>query len=226
MKIGFVVDGEAEFRSFAKLYSRLSTKHTLLNPLRTDIQPLSSAKQIAAVVDSPINILRGKQASLIVILIDREDRSECPGQWATKIEAEVKTRYSFMQNCRFAVVVKNTCYENWLISDTNVFINMPKRFNLSQKRISQVVPGKADKVDAQSVLKEAAIQKSYDKIADAVHIMTHANPLIMAANSRSFRRLLRIIESPPYLQQSRHPAPPTDQLKQPSNPTNKKRSLY
>ncbi len=201
MKIGLIVDGQAEFRSLPQLYKRLNTPHQLLTPLYADIQPFAPLLQIARTVQAKAPIFAGKGAELIIILVDRETRRICPGQWARDLAVALNNSRGNGIGYRFAVVVKNSCYENWLISDPAAFKQLPRRF-----KTPTLAANNADQVDAQAILKAAAQGSSYSKINDAVAIMGHADPLAMAANSRSFRRLLREIENPKYLDQSRQPA--------------------
>jgi hypothetical protein len=105
----------------------------------------------------------------------------------------------------FYVVVKETKYENWLISDIAAIRRMPRRFQLSAQQIRSIQPNKADNVDAVRILKRAAIGSAYDKVRDAMRIMSYANPMNVAKNSRSFRRLLRLIDCPSYVSQSKIP---------------------
>lgn len=207
MKIGIIVDGEAEFRSLPKLCSRLSNTHQILSPLRADIQPLAPIPIIINAVKPRLLMFHQSGADLVIVLIDREDRDVCPGQWAIQLTRALNTAYAATVSCRLAVVIKNSCYENWLISDPEIFTKMPKRFKLSVGATNRIAPNKADHVDAQNILEAAVQVGAYSKVSDATKIMTHADPLIMAANSRSFRKFLREIEHPAYRQQSRNPVP-------------------
>lgn len=206
MKIGFVVDGEAEYRALPHLLQRIETKHILLQqPLYADIQPKSPVPKIVSAVRTRLDILRGRDAHKVIVLLDREDQSVCPGVWAQEITATLRQRCPEWPIDSLQVIVKDSCFENWLLADPSVFSNMPHRFALSPKNIASVVPNKADRANAQRILKEAVQGTDYDKKHDAVRILKQANISIMAQNSRSFRRLLRQVGHPPYSQQSLHP---------------------
>jgi hypothetical protein len=56
------------------------------------------------------------------------------------------------------------------------------------------------------MLKRAAVRRDYDKAEDALRILTDAQPLRMAANSRSFRKFLRSVGHASYRTQSKRPA--------------------
>jgi hypothetical protein len=208
MKIGFIVDGEAEYRSLPSLLRQIEreSQHVLLNPLLAKIQPLAHVPRIVAAAAPAIKILRGKHAQKIIILLDRENREVCPGAWAVEITRALAEKYGDYGGVAFGVVVKDSCYENWLVADTSVFTKLPKRFALSDAAVRKIQPNKADRIDAQKLIKDAARGDAYHKIADARQIMALAHILGIAANSRSFRRFLRMLDHPRYRDQSRNPS--------------------
>src|SRR4051794_40674566 len=117
MKIGFIVDGEAEFRSLPLLYPKVDTPHQLMNPLRADIQPYASVEQIASAVKKRLPILINRGAEIVIVLIDREHREVCSGQWAQEIAAIINAKFTTVKVGICSTVVKNCCFENWLVSD-------------------------------------------------------------------------------------------------------------
>jgi hypothetical protein len=205
MRIGLIVDGQSEFRSLDFVLRRIEIPNVLVGLLYSNIHPHAPTPQIVRAMAGNVRIFAHRQADMVITLIDREDRPTCPGQWASEIAQTLNRSYA-SHGMRFGVVVKDTCYENWLISDTAVFRAMPKRFNMSGADIRKIAPNKADSVDAQAILKGAAINDAYSKVEDAVRIMALADPLRMAANSRSFRKLLRELQHPKYKDQSLLPA--------------------
>lgn len=206
MRIGLIVDGQSEFWSLRDLLGRLETPHTFIGTLHSNMQPHAPIAQIVKAMNTNVRIFANRHADLIIVLLDREDRDVCPGQWALEIVQMANRTYEDYGVGDFRVVVKNSCYENWLIADTTAFIKMPQRFRLTTGDINRIVPNKADNVDAQSILKNAAQRNSYNKVEDAKRIMAVADPLEIGANSRSFRKFLREIEHPNYRHQSRLPA--------------------
>lgn len=205
MRIGLIVDGEAEFRSLQGFDQRIETPHTLVGVLRADIQPYAPTPQIVRAVKGRVPTLANRRAELIFVLIDRENRDVCPGQWASELAQALETSYADYGVRAFKVVIKNSCYENWLVSDTTAFAQMPQRFQLSTADVNRIRPNKADSVDAQAIIKRSTQGRAYDKVTDARRIVALANPLEMAANSRSFRKFLREIGHPRYRNQSRLP---------------------
>jgi hypothetical protein len=202
MRVGFIVDGEAEFRSLSGIYPRLGVSATLLAPLKSDIQPLAPLPQIAASIKIPLRIMHGRGADLVVVLLDREMRTECPGDLARSLSLLLSLSYPVP---RIAVVMKDRRFENWLVSDPEVFRHFKARFRFESGHRSQVAPDKADHIDALAMLKRLVIQQDYSKVKDAVQILRHAEPSRMARNSRSFRRFLRLLGHPAYSLQSRRP---------------------
>jgi hypothetical protein len=206
LKIGLIVDGEAEFRSLPRILSRISTTNTLINPLYADIQPYASVPQIVGVIKKKLNILSAKRVELALILVDLENKPDCPGDWAGQIEQACIKDCAHSGISRFAVVIKKTCYENWLIADTTAFDKSPKRFKFTDALRRSIEPDRADNVDAQKVMQSIVQGRAYDKVADAMRIMEKAEPLRIGENSRSFRRFLRVLETSEYKTQSKKPA--------------------
>ncbi len=206
MRIGLIVDGQSEYRSLELVLKHVETPNALLGVLYSNMQPHAPTPQIVRAMVGQVHIFAQRQANMVIALIDREDKPICPGQWASEIAQALSRSYASYGIERFGVVVKDSCYENWLISDTSVFHAIPRRFNMSRADIRKIAPNKADRVDAQAILKAAAINDAYSKVEDAVRIMALADPLRMAANSRSFRKLLRELGHPKYKDQSLLPA--------------------
>lgn len=205
MRVGPIVDGDAEFRSLPELIPRVVTPYTVLKPLYADMQPTAPIPQIVRAVKSRLHIHAVRGADIALILIDLESKKMCPGAWAQQLEQGLAHGCAGCGINTFKVVVKNRTYENWLVSDMEAIIRMPERFKLSAKQLAQIQPNKADSTNAIEILKTAAIKKSYDKVPDAIRIMRFADPLRIAANSRSFRRFLRAVKNPVYAAQSLDP---------------------
>lgn len=206
MRIGLIVDGQAEYRSLPFLLERLETPHTFVGTLFSNMHPHAPIPQIVRAMNGSVRVLAGRNADVIIVLLDREDRDDCPGQWASQVAQALNAGYGIHELLIFKVIIKNSCYENWLIADPTALEAMPRRFRISRADISKIVPNRADVVDAQAILKAAAQGNAYSKVEDARRIMALADPLRMAANSRSFRKLMREVEHPSYQRQSLLPA--------------------
>ena len=188
MRIGMIVDGQAEFRSLPKMFSRINTRSTLIRPLYADIQPKARPEKIVRAIWPSVHVLARKQVRHILVLLDHERRSECVPNWRDTLESALSDKCGGMGIENIKVVMKVQMYENWLVSDPTAVRKKMARFSLSEAHVKKVSPNKADHADAIKILKEAAQGSSYAKIKDAVGIMEKFDPYVGAANSRSFRR--------------------------------------
>ncbi len=185
MRIGVIVEGLGEFNSLPLLFNKLrDVPLTILGPVKADMQPWATPEQIARAVAEKAPALLGRRVDLIVVLIDHEQRTHCSGQWAGTLVTAIRRACGSPETCRYEVVVKDWCYENWLISDPNAFTNIKERFDPAHIR-PESVNNKADRLQAQTILKAAAKAKhhDYNKSTDPARILAHADPLRMAANS-------------------------------------------
>jgi hypothetical protein len=206
MKIGVLVDGQAEYYSLPLMLERVSTRATVLKPLYCDMQPFASPAQIAhrAMKTIPIFLRRG--VSRVVVLIDKETRQDCTPCIAREIEQELAKRLSQLApDVHVCVVLKVSSFENWLVADPFAFLNLRGAFRYRNRIQKAVEPNKADSVDALTLLRRCARKGSFDKIKDAKAICSNLDPLRAAKNSRSFRRFLRALEHPVYSDQSKRP---------------------
>jgi hypothetical protein len=205
VRVGVLVDGQAEFYSFPRIIPRLPTQAIILSPLYLDLQPWAPPAQVMRVVSTRLAQLRRRNVDRVVVLLDHEQRTDCPGQRANAIKISLDQHLLGSPQLEFAVVVKNRMFENWLIADPDAFLQIPARFQLSANDIALVRPDRADRADAARILGRAALGKSYSKVQDAGRILEHADPRRMGTNSRSFRRFLRLVGDARYANQSARP---------------------
>jgi len=108
------------------------------------------------------------------------------------------------------VVIKDPFFESWLIADISMLESHPKMFKPTKGDINKIAPNKADKCGAMSIInklvKQSGSKRLYDKRWHAVRAFENADPKVIAANSRSFRRFLRLLDCPLYSSQSKQPA--------------------
>lgn len=196
MKIGLLVDGRSEYEALPHLMGRLRTEHTILqHPLKCDIQPHASPAQMALAASKKFPILLHQGADAIVILIDKETRQDCTGELVRAVEREASERLSRLDpEARVQVVFKVSCFENWLVADPQALRELTGLFERIE-RIERQVANRADVVNALELLKSCSRQKSYDKPRGAVAICKKLDPQRAAANSRSFRKLLKTLGS-------------------------------
>ena len=201
-----MVDGLGERSALPVLYQRIRTPHTLVTPIKQDIQPMAPVSQIARAAAAGCRILAIKQVDLVVVLVDLEHRDACAGQFAQELREQVVARVSDL-GIEVAVVIKVRAFENWLVSDLECLAGSPGLFP-DARRVRQSVPaGTADQVDALAILQQASGRhRSYHKVRGAVGVCAHLDPARAAINSRSFRRFLRVVGDSRYAHQSRRPA--------------------
>lgn len=203
MRIGIVVDGDAESQALKLLTQRISIPGTqLLDPIYANMQPRSTPGQIARSAKPKIDVLTARGVDKIVVLIDKEDRQECPSQFANDIEAAFGAIGCF----NIQVAVKNRKFENWLVADVDVFDQLRSRYRVTKTFRKAISPNKADSVpDAESLLNKIVLSGEYHKRRDAAQITGLQEADKMAQNSRSFRRFLRLVGHSNYLLQSKKP---------------------
>lgn len=208
MKIGFIVDGDAEFAALPRLLPKIETMDELLGRVvKASVHPLGGmGKLVRGLMHSVRILVLQRGVGLVVVLLDREQRERCCGELAEELRSALKAECaSEGLKVRIEVVLKDRMFENWLVADLEALRSSPKRFRLSSAMVKQVEPDRADAADGLKLLKGATQKVGYDKVDDAKLILAAADPLRMGANSRSFRRLLRVVGSPKYFQQSRRP---------------------
>jgi hypothetical protein len=202
VKIGVVVDGVSEYASLPSLYAELrkTTGNQILRPVKADIHPTATVGVIVRQCSKRIQECYERGADRVVVLIDREDQTECPGEIASAIETQLA-----QGNLDAHVVIKDRTYENWLLGDIDALKALPGRFSLSKATVKAVQPNKADNVDALSLLKRSVRSGSYHKVDDSKRICEKMEAGRLAQHSRSFRRFLRILGDSAYGTQSAIP---------------------
>lgn len=195
------MDGQSEYQSLPLITAKIGAADVrFLRTLCAPIQPYASAGVIARACRSPIEQLAQRGATDVVVVLDRETRSDCPGNWATEILGKLE----IPADCQGWVVIKDKTFENWLIADIDALKASPRRFDVSDSVERKIKPDKADSCNALRLLKNIT-RPSYSKVSDSKIILAAADPLKVAENSRSFRRFLRISGHPSYTLASRRP---------------------
>lgn len=204
MRIGLIVDGQGELDYLSNLTPRISTSHAILErAYYADMQPRATPQQIARAASNAVKVLSSR-CDLIVVLIDSEG-ADCPGLFSTAIHNAFNEVYS-ASNIRFKVVAKHWSLENWLIADTDAIKCLKGRFKISDSLVNKVTGDRADhESNPVRELNKIALKQPYHKRHDPKKIAEHQTPEKMAKNSRSFRRLLRVLEHPQYVSQSKKP---------------------
>jgi Domain of unknown function (DUF4276) len=201
-RVGIIVDGDSEYAALPLLIRKIpDSPQRVVATLLAPIPPKAGAAVIARACKSRIDILLAKRVAEVIVVLDREDREECSGQWALTI----RDALDLPESCRGSVVLKDRMFENWLLADVAALRTFPVRYSVSDAVERRIVPNKADRCDALRLIKDIT-NPSYSKTSDSKKILSVADPLNVAANSRSFRRLMRVLRSESYRGQSKLPA--------------------
>lgn len=205
MRISILTEGVSEFKSLPLLYPQLVQKmpkrSIILQPLKINVQPDAPYAQIVAACRPNLAIAK-RRSDMIIVLLDREQQQDCPGEIAERLEAEFKR----FLDTPVRVALKDRMYENWLVSDLEAIKSQPKRFvveNAVEKRVS---PNKADSIDGLAELKRMVRNGQYSKTTDSERILKAASVDRIAQNSRSFRHFLHVLNYGTYQSGCRLPA--------------------
>ena len=82
------------------------------------------------------------------------------------------------------VVLKVTKLENWLVADPQALRDLPGLFDTVERIEKQVMPDRADTVDAYALLKTCSPSAAYDKKKGAIEICKKLDPGARAARTR------------------------------------------
>lgn len=206
MKIGLLVEGDSEYHALPYLIPRIATEDVILvRPLRAPMHPLAPVGALAQVAASRARIWKSRGADRIVLLLDNEGRLECPGRFALSLARELKRQLGAPSPDVF-VVMKVQAFENWLVADTAAISTLQGLFEPPSGFASHIAPDRADNVDARRLLQQWSRRgHTYEKVETAQRICAVMDPLRAGRNSRSFRRLLRVLGNSAYREQSRMP---------------------
>lgn len=198
MRIGLLVDGQAEYQGLRELRDRLCLPpHLIVQVLYCDLQPHSTPAQIAYVAAKRFRILEKDRVDTVVLLLDKEDRQDCTVELAEAIRREAASRLALLPvPAQVHVVLKVSKLENWLVADPQALRELPGLFEDVDRIERQVAPGRADQVDALTLLRGCSRKRVYVKTDGAAAICRKLDPARAAANSRSFRKLLKVLEHP------------------------------
>src|SRR3954464_11334924 len=93
------------------------------------LQPKAALAQIALAAAEACQVLARRRADLAVILLDLEDRDECPGALASTLgQLITRQMHRLGATMDVAVVFKVRAFENWLVADLQSLRAMPRLF--------------------------------------------------------------------------------------------------
>lgn len=205
--VAIASDGDSEYVTLPTLLGRIRTRQPELEFLpvaKLNVDGETHPDVIAKACRVAVLAAVAKSATDFIVLLDREGNEAPVHETCARILAALNSLYGAGLTMR--VILKNSMYENWLVSDLVRLRAMRARFDITPAFERKVSPNKADSQDALSMLKKAAIRTAYDKVSDSKRIMEGFLPERAAQNSRSFRHFLHVLGDPDYQTQCRRPA--------------------
>jgi hypothetical protein len=189
------VEGQSEFTALPHLKDQLcsETSTSSVKILHACYDPHGRPQRVVKGCRGAVKQLAGRKFDLAVVLIDRESQAKNPAEIARVLEAAFS---SADLGIPVAVVVKDRCFENWLVADLAALRKLNARFQVSTAMTNAVEPNRADRADASKLLKKAAKGDAYGKVGDARRILEKATVAHMADHSRSFRCFLARLGHP------------------------------
>lgn len=201
--IGLVVEGESEIGAIPQLLRNSGVR--LSRPIKFGGQPEECNEDtfqefIRRKIIPSVRVMVLKNVSLVVVIIDREGRAQCPGVFAQGIRQVIlgtmQTRYCYTGAPPISVVCADRKLENWLIADPKGILT----HNYIVKDLSRVVGSKADGKDALTLLKRAYQPgRHYQKRMDAPKLACKVRAMQpdVRLRSHSLDKLLRECGVPP-----------------------------
>jgi hypothetical protein len=195
VKVGVVVEGQSEFTALPHLREQIccETAASSLRILHACYDPHGRPERVVKGCRSAVKQLAGRKFDLAVVLIDRERQTKGSAEIARVLEAAF---LSADLGIPVSVVVKDRCFENWLVADLGALRRLNARFEVSTAMAKAIEPDRADRVDAAVLLKRAARGDAYGKVDDARRILEKATIARIAGHSRSFRCFLARLGHP------------------------------
>lgn len=206
MRVAILTEGDSEYGAIPLLFEQLRqvTGNEFVQVMRIAVQPDGPPEKIARECEVAFKVCAVKKVSRVIVVLDREQRTESPGEIAAAIERAISDRCN--PDFEVFVVMKDRAFENWVIADLDAIRAQPRRFNLTPRVTNAVAPNRADRADALGLLRASTIGRSYDKRDDSKRTFSRAQISRIAANSRSFRHFLHKAGDGTYAAQCKQPA--------------------
>ncbi len=197
LPVAIVVEGESAVASVPQLLRDSGVR--MIQPVKFDGQPVVRNKSVFCefVQRKIVPVVRAvslKQVRLVLLIIDLEDRQDCPGMFAdfvrqTVVNAMVK-KYGYTKSPPIVVICANRKLENWLIADPEGLCS----HNYVTRNFSRQVKGNADTKDAIRIINSVYPHgRSYDKFTDAPRLAACVRTMLpeVRRRSHSLDKLLR-----------------------------------
>jgi hypothetical protein len=166
--LGLVVEGEADFAAIPVLLKRAGASPGHASIFRGQgVQcAIPTLVQEKLLPHTRVQVLKGYRK--ILVIIDRETRGDCPGDFAQRVQAELvcqlQAGYGYGGNPPVSVVCADRKLENWLIADPQGILGHA----YIRRSIARRVGKNADSRDAVSIIRWAfGPQRHYHKTSDA-----------------------------------------------------------
>jgi len=166
--VGLVVEGEAEHRAVPVLLRRAGASPGAPIVFRGQALGCDVSVLVQRKLLSPTRTALLKDYSKVLVIVDRETREDCPGEFARCVLAELvrqlRSNFGYEGHPPLSVICADRSLENWLISDpeglaTHAYI---------EKDVSRRVGANADGRDAVEIIEWAYRANSrYHKRRDA-----------------------------------------------------------
>jgi hypothetical protein len=205
VRIAIITEGVSEYRNLPQLYEQIcaGSPHQVVQTLKINVSPDAPPPVVARESKSRLLVAARSGAQCAIVILDRENQTDCPGLIATQIEAALNRACGGAILVR--VVLKDRAFENWLIADLDALEAQPKRFKVAAAARRKVESNKADVLNGTALIKSVVVGGHYDKVADSQRICARMDVLKAASHSRSFRHLLHVFQHPQYAHQCRRP---------------------
>lgn len=205
--VGLVLEGEGDVGAIPQLLREMVSGNIirLRRPIHYGGQPVECAVNkfrdfVRLKVVPRVRAMILKQVSVVVVVIDRENREQCPGEFAQvvlrMIVETMEAQYQYRGLPRISVVCADRKLENWLIADPQgIFAH-----NYIVNDLSSAVGTNADAKEALTLLKRAYKPgRCYHKRMDAPDIASKVRTMLpdVRRRSRSLDKLLRECGLPP-----------------------------
>lgn len=157
------------------------------------MQPYAPMPQIVKASEARLNLLFQRGANQCIVLLDREENNDCPGQFSLRLQNEYLQRG--FENV--SVVIKDRAFENWLIADPQSLMRgTHRRIQIHDRILRRIEGAGADNLNAIAVL-AGCINGGYHKRSDAIELCKLIDLSAAARNSRSFRKFLKSLGAIP-----------------------------
>lgn len=208
MRVTILTEGDSEYKALPLLADQVRSACDLdaFKVLKVPVTPDAPAGVVGRQCADRAKVAMFDGADAVIVVLDREAQDGCCGTIAATITEAMLRHCQHLSQVTLSVVLKDRKFENWLIADLEALKSQPARYKVPASLTRLVVPDKADKLDAERLLKQAVIGGQYEKKKDAERICKRVDIERLAAHSRSFRHFLHALGHRQYKDQCKAPA--------------------